>query len=70
MLQNDIDNLSVWGSRWDMEFNTSRCQVVRMSTSRRPVNTLYYLHGQVLEAVTSARYFGLISLLACLGMPT
>ena len=58
VLQNDLDNLSVWESRWDVEFNPSRCQVVRVTTSRRPVNTLYYLHGQVLEAVTSDRYLG------------
>ena len=44
VLQNDIDNLSVWESRWDMEFNPSNCQVLRVTTSRRPVNTLYYLH--------------------------
>ena len=58
MLQNDLDNLSVWESRWYMEFNPSKCQVVRVTTSRRPVNTLYYLHGQVLEAMTSTRYLG------------
>ena len=56
MLQNGTDNLSVWESRWDMEFNPSKCQVERVTTSRRSINNLYYLHGQVLEAVTSARY--------------
>ena len=44
-----------------MEFNPSKCQVVRVTTSRRPINTLYYLHGQVLEAVTSARYLAMTS---------
>ena len=39
-------------------FNPSKCQVVRVTASRRPINTLYYVHGQVLEAVTSARYLG------------
>ena len=58
MLPKDLDTLSGWASRWDMEFNPSKCQVVRVTASRRPVNTLYYLHGQVLEAVTSARYLG------------
>ena len=43
---------------WDMEFNPSKYQVVRVTASRGPINTLCYLHGQVLEAVTSARYFG------------
>ena len=59
VLQKDLDTLSGWESRWDMEFNPSKCQVVRVTASRRPINTLYYLHGQVLEAVTSARYLGI-----------
>ena len=58
VLQNNLDNVSVWESRWVMEFNPTKSQVVRVTTSRRPVNTLYYLHGQVLEAVTSVRYLG------------
>ena len=58
MLQNDLDSLSFWESRWDMEFNPSKCQVERVTSSRRPINTLYFLHGQVLEVVTSARYLG------------
>ena len=56
VLQNDIDTLSVWESRWDMEFNPSKCQVVRVTTSRNPINYMHHLHGQVLEVVTSARY--------------
>ena len=31
--------------------------MVRVETSRRPINTLYFLHGQVLEALTNARFF-------------
>ena len=41
-----------------MEFNPSKCQVVRVTTSRNPINYLYHLHGQVLDVVTSARYLG------------
>ena len=36
VLQNDLDTLSVWESRWDMEFNSSKCQVVRVTTSINP----------------------------------
>ena len=58
VLQKDLDTLSELESRWDMEFNPSKCHMVRVTASRRPINTLYYLHGQALEAVTSARYLG------------
>ena len=59
-LQTDLDILSTWESRWDMEFNPSRCQVVHVTgTIKSPVKRLYYvLHGQILESVTSARYLG------------
>ena len=57
-LQQDLDRLSVWESMWDMEFNLSKYQVVQVTGSKRPMNTIYMLHGQVLEAVTSAKYLG------------
>ena len=58
-LQNDLDILSAWESRWDMEFNSFKCQVVHVTGSKGQVNmTNYVLHGQVLESVTSARYLG------------
>ena len=58
VLQNDLDKLSLWESQWDMEFNPSKCQVVRVTTARKAINTVYTLHGQILEVVTSAKYFG------------
>ena len=41
-------------SRWDMEFNPSKCQVMRVTTSRKAVNFSYTLHGHVLGVVSSA----------------
>ena len=58
VLQNDQDKLSLWESQWDMEFNPSKCQVVRVTTARKAINTVYTLHGQILEVVTSAKYLG------------
>ena len=56
VLQTDLDTLSAWEDRWDMEFNPSKCQVVRVTTSKTIKNSVYTLHGQILEVVTSARY--------------
>ena len=58
VLQTDLDRLSVWEDRWDMEFNPSKCQVVRVTSSRTLFDIAYTLHGQVLEVVTSAKYLG------------
>ena len=54
--QRDLDILSMWETRWDMEFNPSKCQVVHVAGSKRPVKRDYILHGQVLESVTCAKY--------------
>ena len=57
-LQTDLDILSAWETRWDMEFNPSKCQVVHVTGFRKTVKTDYVLHGQVLESVPCARYLG------------
>ena len=41
-----------------MGFNPLKCQVVHVTGSKKPVKRDYILPGQVLESVTSARYFG------------
>ena len=41
-----------------MAFNPSKCQVVRVTTARDIINTVYILDGQVLEVVTSAKDLG------------
>ena len=37
VLQHDLDSLSICESQWDMEFNPSKCQVVRVTSYRRPI---------------------------------
>ncbi|XP_072048602.1 uncharacterized protein [Amphiura filiformis] len=41
-----------------MEFNPSKCQVVRITTKREPTLTSYSIHGQILEVACSAKYLG------------
>ena len=50
-LQKDLGTLSVWESKWDMQYNPSKCQVAQVtgSKSKNPINSEYILHGQVLE---------------------
>ena len=56
VLQQDLDRLSVWESDWDMEFNTSKWQVVHVTGYKKHINAAYKLHGVILETVTCARY--------------
>ena len=41
-----------------MEFNPSKCQVLHIARSRKPIHRNYTMHGQVLESVDDARYLG------------
>ena len=62
-LQKDLNRLQAWESKWDMEFNPSKCKVIHVTASSTPrppppLKTDNILHSQVLESVTSARYLG------------
>ena len=58
VLQSDLDSPQYWERTWDMEFNHSKCQVLHVTRSRKPVMSIYFTHNQELEMVdtwTSAR---------------
>ena len=57
-LQNDLNLLQEWEEKWDMEFNPSKCQVLHITRSRRPIRYNYTMHGQTLGSVEKARYLG------------
>ena len=44
-----------------MEFNPSKCTVIQVTRSKRPIPSKYILHGHVLETVNCARYLVWIS---------
>ena len=58
ILQDDLDVLQEWEKAWDMEFNPSKCQVLHISRSRRPIEHSYTMHRQVLDSIDHARYLG------------
>ena len=41
-----------------MQFNPSKCQVIRITKAHDPLPTNYTLHGETLEVVTNACYLG------------
>ena len=45
-LQRDLDRLQAWESKWDMELNPSKCQVIHVTASSAPLKTEYILHGR------------------------
>ena len=41
-----------------MEFNPSKCQVLHITRSRKPVMSRYFMHNLELESVDTAKYLG------------
>jgi hypothetical protein len=58
ILQGDLKCLEDWEQEWLMEFHPGKCQVIRVTRSRNPIDTRYFLHNLQLEVVPSTKYLG------------
>ena len=58
ILQNDLYALEKWEQDWSMEFNSDKCEVVRITRKRNPVIFPYKLHLQELNVTNAAKYLG------------
>ena len=58
LLQKDLDSLQRWEDKWLMEFNLTKCQVVKITNKRNPLPTSYNIRGHTLEVANSAKYLG------------
>ena len=58
VLQSDLDSLQCWEQTWAMEFNPSKCQVLHITGSRKPVMSRYFMHNRELESVDTGKYLG------------
>ena len=58
-MQRDLDALMDWGSTWGMKFNAKKCNIMRVSSSRKPLQHFYSLGNEVLQEVSDAKYLGI-----------
>lgn len=59
LLQYDLHQLEQWETKWDMQFNPSKCQVIQITKRKTVIPTKYLLHNTTLETVPSAKYLGI-----------
>ena len=57
-LQEDLNKLQEWEQRWQMGFNADKCEVIRITTKKRPLCSDYTIHNQKLNIKTEAKYLG------------
>ena len=57
-LQDDLNHLQIWEHKWQMAFNPSKCEVLRVSNKIKNIISSYTLHGAELSTVDNARYLG------------
>ena len=52
-LQSDLITLEQWASKWNMVFNPTKCEFLRVTNKTNPILMQYIIQGQVIEEVTS-----------------
>ena len=50
-LQQDLDKLAEWESKWLMKFHPEKCNVLTISKKRSPSKYNCTLHGHILEQI-------------------
>jgi hypothetical protein len=59
LLQKDLDALVQWGNNWGMNFNASKCTILRSSRKKTPLSKFYHISGQILSELSFTKYLGL-----------
>ena len=57
-LQQDLDKLALWESRWGMKFHPDKCENITITRKKKPLATKYTLRGHPLKKVPSTKYLG------------
>ena len=57
-LQSDLDQLVEWSERWQMDFNPTKCNTLKLTKKKSPINRDYTMKGHTLENVNHSKYLG------------
>ena len=59
-LQIDLTTLNLWADRWQMKFNPTKCEVMRISHNKDKRSTRYNISGTELRNVSNYKDLGVI----------
>ena len=61
MLQRDLDTLQTWAQKWNMLFNSAKCEFLRVSNKQNILSFPYTIQNTAIREVTQAKYLGVIN---------
>ena len=59
IMQQDLNQLSMWVKTWQIEFNVSKCNILRVSNLHTTSNFAYTLYNTKLKSVKEHKYLGI-----------
>ena len=58
MLQRDLDTLQAWAHKWNMSFNSAKCEFLQVSNKQSILSFPYTIQNTSIREVTQAKYLG------------
>ena len=59
MLQRDLDLLQSWAHKWNMSFNSMKCEFLRITNKQNKIFFSYSIQDTLIKEVTRAKYLGI-----------
>ena len=59
ILHHDLERLFHWAAKWQMDFNISKCYLLRITKKRKPSPYTYIIGNRELTQVDSQKYLGI-----------
>ena len=59
-LQQDLNLLEEWATKWKMMFNLQKCEYLRITNKKFPLLAQYSIQKEIIREVTHAKYLGVI----------
>ena len=58
-LQNDIIELEKWAKTWQMDFNTSKCEFLKITNKKLTLHFNYHINNEPIKEVQYVKYLGI-----------
>ena len=55
-----LDIINKWADNCQMTFDLSKCELVRVTNKKHPLEHCYYLQAEQIKSVPHAKYLGVV----------